>query len=77
MLDKNYSVIIHNQDIGNNQNGQIWYLLHHPVLKKDNSIDIRSMFAPVNIHRVLGRGWPVKGDCFYYDLNMNANFFFG
>ena len=53
MLDKNYTRIISNQDMGNNQNGQIWYLPHHHVHKKYNSIDIRSMFASVNIHR----GW--------------------
>ena len=63
MLDRNYTRIISNQDMGNNQNGQIWYLPHHQVHKKYNTIDIRSMFASVNIPRVLGIGWLVKDYC--------------
>ena len=39
----------------------------------DLSIDITSMFAPGNIPKVLGIGWLVKGDCFYFDLNVNVN----
>ena len=54
ILDKNYTQIIPNQNMGNNQNGQILYIPHHQVHKKDNSIDFRSMFASVNIPRVLG-----------------------
>ena len=74
MLDKNHTRIIPNQDMGNNQDGQIWHLPHHQVHKKYNSIDIRSMFASVNIPRVLGIGWLVKDYCFYPDLNANTVF---
>ena len=64
MLEKNYAEIIPNQDMYNNQNCRIWYLPHHPVPKKDNSIrivfDCASKF----------RGYSLN-DCAYQGPNLN------